>query len=458
MSRRTSFLLSTAILSIAFAFLFGWTASTRAQVVSSVVGGVYINADGTLRNATRQENAELEKQMKGLVSIIPGGLDQPSPFRKVSLKMLNVEMQRCVREEQDFTPAICFLGGLTSIKYVVALPEENDILLIGPAEGWKVDATGSVVGKATGVPILLLQDLITVFRAWNTDRPPIITCSIDPTPEAMLKTQQITRVSARQGEEKQRLHALEQANGNHLVSIKGIPATSRFAKVIVAADYKMKRIGLGQEKAPVPGVPSYISLINPRTKNASITPRFWFAPEYDTITHDSTGLVWDVGSLKVKTLTEDEYFDARTGRPQVSGRTDIAAQRWCEKMNANFEKLTKADPVFGDLKNCMDIAMAVALIHREGLLAKTNCQLPMFSDSLSLKLPTYPEPKYVPAKSVIEGRVIACGGVEINPFMKIAESKLNTQLDLLDKTLVAPIDETWFSNPKTPGRSVPGKR
>ncbi|HBT76362.1 MAG TPA: hypothetical protein DEB39_05420, partial [Planctomycetaceae bacterium] len=208
-------LLSAVILGVSFP-----VGTAHAQVVSSVVGGVAVDADSTLRMATRSENSALEKQMAGLVSLIPEGLDQPSPFRKVSLKKLNAEMRQCIENDRDFSPAVCFLGGLTSIKYVVALPEENDILLIGPAEGWKVDATGSVVGKTSGAPVLLLQDLITVFRAWNTDRPPVITCSIDPTPEAARRTNQVTSVPLRLGEERRRAHALEQANGNHVITIE----------------------------------------------------------------------------------------------------------------------------------------------------------------------------------------------------------------------------------------------
>lgn len=442
--------------------LCGLATPVGAQVVESVVGGVYVNADGTLRMATTQENATLEKMMGQLIAQIPEDLDQASSLRKISLKKLDAEMRACIEAQRDFTPAMCFLGGLTAIRYVVVLPEENDILLIGTGEGWKTDPLGNVVGKTTGAPVLLLQDLITVFRAWNTDRPAIITCSIDPTPEAMAKTERILATRARQGEERKRAYDLEQANGNHVVDIQGVPETSRFAKVLVAADYKLKQIGLGHEEAPVRGIPSYVSMINRSSKNASAMPRFWFAPEYETITFDSKRLIWDIGSLKVKTLTEDEYFDLRTGKPQPSGKTDLAAKRWCEKMNANFDKLAKADPVFAELKNCMDLAMVVALIHREAMMDQADCKLTAFTENLVLKLPVYPVPKYVPAKSVIQYNtseyVIACGGVEINPFPVLNDAKLDARLDNLEAPLATPMEDRWYENPSIPPRLLPSRQ
>ena len=451
MPRRTLKTLGFGITFLFFAMVFAWLPvdTAMAQVVSSVVGGVAID-EGAMRTATKQENAQLARDMAQLVNLIPEGLDQESPYRKVSLKMLNAEMERCIAEERDFTPAVCFLGGLTAIKYVVADPENNDVLLIGPAEGWRVDETGSVVGKRSGSPVLLLQDLLTVFRAWDTDRPRVITCSIDPTPDAVAKIQQILRTQARPGEERARAYALEQANGNHVVTIEGVPDTSRFAKVLAAADYKMKRIGLGHEKSPNNLVPSYVSLINARTRNASAMPRFWFAPEYETIHHDSKELIWDIGGLKVKTLTEEEYFDVRNGRPVSTGRVDAAAKRWCDMMNRNFERLASADPVFGDLKNCMDVAMVVALIHRENLLGKANCRLPAFSQSARLRLPTYPAPKTVAAKSIINRNIVACGGVEINPFQKLEDCRLDSKLDALEQTLTVPTGETWYTNTDMP--------
>ncbi|MDR3111472.1 MAG: DUF1598 domain-containing protein [Planctomycetaceae bacterium] len=435
-----------------FAALFALSVETaNSQVISSVVGGVAID-EGVLRAASRQENDNLSQNLSRVISNIPDGLNQESPYRKISLKMVNAEIERCVSASRVFAPELCFLGGLTSIKYVVADPENNDVLIIGQAEPWRSDDMGNVVGKNSGKSIMLLQDLITLFRAWDTERPAVITCSIDPTPEALVRVQQILQTPVRQGEERARAYALEQANGNHVLTIKGVPEASRFATVLAAADFKLKQIGLGHEKAPKNIVPSYVSLLNSRSRNASQMPRFWFAPEYDSIQYDSKEQIWDIGGLKVKTLTEARLFDVRSGKPVSTGRIDGTAERWCELMNKNFDKLSTAEPVFSDMKNCMDLAMAVAVIHRERLLEKANCKITAFSQEARLHLPTYPVPKYVSAKSIINKNVIACGGVEINPFSKLNEKKLNASLDILEKPLTAPTGNAWYANAELPKR------
>ena len=56
------------------------------------------------------------------------------------------------------------MAGLTRVKYVLVYPEQNDVVLAGPAEGWRVDALGNVVGASSGQPVLLLDDLMVALR------------------------------------------------------------------------------------------------------------------------------------------------------------------------------------------------------------------------------------------------------------------------------------------------------
>ena len=69
-----------------------------------------------------------------------------------------------------------YMAGLQRIEYVLALPESNDIVLAGPAEGWKIDPLGNVVGATTGRAVLndgrpdrRIED---VLQSW-VPRPPV---------------------------------------------------------------------------------------------------------------------------------------------------------------------------------------------------------------------------------------------------------------------------------------------
>lgn len=416
----------------------------------SVVGGVEVDADGVLRTAQKKTMDDVGRTLSKLLESVPSELNQPATVRKISLKKLDETMRTVIEKQEEFPDSIRYLGGLTAIHYIVAVPEQNDVLLVGPAEGWKVDNAGNVVGRSSGRPVLRLEDLVTVYRAWYMkDRPSVITCSIDPTQEALSRlaklngqfgvtmAQNAAAVAA----------AMEEAYGMNVVTIRGVPENSRYAKILAAADYKMKRIGLGHEPSLVRGLPSYTSMLSGGSQMSF--PRFWFAPEYGTVTHDSKKLTWKLSEVKVKTLTEDEFVDSRSGSPKPSGRVDHAGVAWCKRMNENYDKLSKVDPVFADLKNCMELAIAVALIQREGLLEKADCKVPTLAEHAMLKPVPLPAPRYVPSRASVfkNGRAVGviCGGVEINPFTTLDNARLDNKIDKEHAALAKTVGNTWWS-------------
>ncbi|MDD3585866.1 MAG: DUF1598 domain-containing protein, partial [Thermoguttaceae bacterium] len=204
----------------------------------SAVGGFAIDAKQAFKAATKVELASYSDSIRSKLTTVPAGLDQASSVRKISLRRLGELLRTCAAEKKVLPESAQFLGGLTAIEHVIAVPEDKDIYLVGPAEGWTVDATGCVVGKESGKPILLLEDLLTVFRAWNTQTPELITCSIDPSREALQNFARMAKII----DPEQRLTANRQAMGMMNVSFSGIPSQSRMACVLAAADYRMKRL------------------------------------------------------------------------------------------------------------------------------------------------------------------------------------------------------------------------
>lgn len=428
----------------------GSTTPTVLQYGGSVVGGVEINAEGVLRTAPKASLDNLGKALARLLEPVPDDLAQEATIRKISLKSLNHEMEKVVKSGQNggsFSDSLHYLGGLTSLHYIVVVPEENDVLLVGSAEGWKIDGRGNVVGKVSQKPVMRLEDLVTLYRMIvRPERPSVISCSIDPTPEAMARVAAVKRTFdvVNQRNVNAYANALQEAYGMNVVTFRGVPENSRIAKILVAADYKMKRIGLDQEPSGLRSLPSYVSML-PRSSKHD-TPRFWLAPEYSTVTYDSKKLIWKLGTVKVNALTEDEYIDTRNGARSSSGRTDATAVAWCKKMNDNYNELAKIDPVFAELKNVMELAMAVALIRSENLLDKAKCKLSLFDDDITMKMPSYPVPKYVQSESTMTRTVVACGGVEINPFTPLEKSTLDNKIDAEREKVAKWNSETWWSH------------
>ena len=410
----------------------------------SAVGGFSIDAGNAFRTAEKEEMARQAEEIRSTLEAIPADLDQPVALRKISLKRLAETLKKSAAAKTPVPDSVRYLGGLTGIEYVVAAPEENDIYLAGPAEGWTVAEDGSVVGRESGKPILLLEDLVTVFRAWNTKTPEVITCSIDPTPEAIQRFANLPQSTDPEQMMADRVEAMGPMN----VSFSGIPAASRMAWTLAAADYRMKTISLGFEEAPIAKFPSYFGMIK-RPAGASFGQRFWIAPEYGTLRHDSKELVWNLTGTEVKTLTEREYFNA-DGSRKVSGKKDAAAQKWADLMTKRYADLAKAAPIFGEAKNCMDIALTVALIYFRNLPQKAGCSVDFLSGGDVLPAADYSEPEKVPSlascRAISGGLIAVTGGVSINPFETVEKNvALDADLDSFAEK-IAFSGENWWAN------------
>lgn len=391
----------------------------------SMVGGIAIDTESALRSLARVEMESLSKQIRSKLDAVPSDLDQTTNLRKISLRGLADQAREAQKNKKSIPESVLYLGGLTAISHIVAVPEEKDIYLVGPAEGWTTNLQGEIVGKDSGKPVLLFEDLLTLLRAWNVDRPEVISCSIEPTKDAL---QRVARLPLIRDPEQNRI-AHENAMGMMKVLFTGVPDTSRIAFVLAAADYKMKRLSLGFEPAPVNGLASYPSLI--RRSSSSYTPRFWLEPVYATLHHDSAKLVWNLQKTKIKALTEREYFDTY-GNRKISSKKDAAAEKWAQSMSSRYDDLAKAEPIFAEAKNCMDLALVVALIYSEGLHAKTDNPFTFLLSNEMIDPPKLQAPKAVKAGSLIRtlarpgSFVSATGGILINPWETV---KNNIQED-----------------------------
>ncbi len=431
---------------LVFAVAAAVTPTVHAQVFSSSrsVGGVKFSTDGMIRNATLAERGQIQREAMEAITKVPAGMAGKCEMRKVSLKRLDAALRECAATGTAVPDAILCLAGLQQIKYVLAYPEQNDIVLVGPAEGWKVAADGTVVGETTGKPVLLLDDLLVALRAVNSPNPSVISCSIDPSEEGR---QRVQRMKNRTSDPRQAAAALENALGPQEISVDGIPADSHFAGVLVAADYRMKQIGMGLTPSPVRGLPSFIEMMRSASRGGNMMPRWWLEPDYGTILSDEDGLAWEITEAGVKTMTENDLFTSDGGRKQT-GKSDPVSRKWAETMTARYADLSVAEPVFGQLQGCMDLAVAATLIVRKDLLSKAQCDLPMLvKEQGTVEMAA---PRYVASKASAvrksRGWVIACGGVQLNPWAIIERNETKPELAQLRKQAVVAADSSWWSN------------
>jgi hypothetical protein len=268
---------------------------------------------------------------------------------------------------------------------------------------------------------MLLDDLLVALRTAQEAARGGITCSIDPTPEGVRQLASYVKTLHTIGDPATTAANIEQTLGRQQISVGGVPADSHFARVLVAADYRMKRLAMGFDPAPIRGLPSFLQMMGGGGKGmSSMAPRWWLEPKYESLLRDAEGLAWELSGGSVKAMTEEDFF-AANGSREHTGKASPLAKKWADNMTARYDELAAAEPIFGQLQNCMDLAVVGALIVKENLPAKAGDSLPVLMDSSAVKIVQYPAPKQVDSKTSMLKKghnwlISASGGVSIQSW------------------------------------------
>jgi hypothetical protein len=413
---------------------------------AGAVGGVKVDVDGVVSNPEVSELKDLQTTWEKGLQDVPADLEKWADLRFVSLKQLEAQIAEARQNGRPIPDSVNFLAGLQRVRYVLVYPEKHDIVLAGPGEGWRVNTLGSVVGATSGRPVLTLEDLMVALRVADSSNRSGISCSIDPTPEGLQRMQQISGQLSARGGPQAAARMMEEAVGPQRITITGVPETSHFARVIVAADFRMKRLAMDFEPAPVDGMPSFLDMVKgSRARLNNMMPRWWLAPMYDPLRRDADGLAWELRGQGVRCLTEQDFL-SDAGQREHTGRSDPTAQKWADTFTQQFEDLAHEDSAFGQLRNVMDLAVVGALLVKEGLLERSKLDAPnIMSDQ---PLAEFPAPRMVPSQASFTkaGRnwiVSVSGGVQIFPWQVADHTEVAT--DLASARVDQPASQTaWY--------------
>jgi hypothetical protein len=389
-------------------------------VGNGAVGGVAIDAKGAIDEAELRDVAALRDARRAAMSGVAGDIAKPSKLRKISLRRLDALVAQHAGQNKPLPAEMLYLAGLQRVEYVFAYPESSDIVLAGQAEGWTVDDAGNVVGASSGVAVLQLVDLVAALRTKDEMLAgELISCSIDPTPEGLKRFTRLMRGN-RTSASAQSLRRMERAVGPQTVTLTGVSPESHFAQVLVAADWQMKRIGMGLVPSPVDGLTSYLELLDeePDSISRNPLPRWWIAYGDKPVERDAEGLGWRISTPGIQVRTAAGRLEP-DGRISTETESDPIAKQWADLMTAKYDELAIVEPVFGQLRGCMDLALVTAILASGDLLAHVDLELPMLLDDSRLQLAAHRVPKKVPshASALRIGRawvVSVSGGVELD--------------------------------------------
>jgi len=142
----------------------------EGQISPFGINGVYADPRGTLRFASRQViRASLRKIPPTFkLPIQATRARHPSPLRYVSLNRLEAAIAYQQQNHRPLSPDMLTLAGLQRVQYVMIYPESGDLVLAGPADDWQVETDGRIVSVETGLPVVRLDDLLTLWRRRQT--------------------------------------------------------------------------------------------------------------------------------------------------------------------------------------------------------------------------------------------------------------------------------------------------
>ena len=332
--------------------------------------GIEVDPNGLLRGLTHEDKGQTLSGLghRAREADLNTDMRAKSSMRIVSLTRLEKELAKKLAEGHAVPETMQHLAGLTQIQYVFVYPDQHEVVIAGPAEGWKYDALGRAVARESGRPSLFLDDLVTVLRTFSPRGAGYFNCQILPREEGLRRIQQFVQESNSRGPiDASQLgnwtKKLQQQLGLQDVDINGVPLESRIAQVIFEADYRLKLIGIGKLHAGH-GIPSYFDIL-PKVGAVKATNmdalRWWLSMKYDAVTHSPDRNVFHIEGSAVLCQSENEKISAK-GQRVHTGKSEAANTMFAEAFTDHYSELAGDDPVFADLQNIFDVSLVAALL------------------------------------------------------------------------------------------------
>lgn len=330
-----------------------------------------------------------------------------SPLRCVSLRRLEQEIARRASAGEPLDEAMLTLAGLRRVRYVFASPEEHDIVLAGAAGDWRVDSEQRLVAADTGEAVVRLDDLAEALRRSPTAPDQVFGCAITPRQQNLADAQAFLDLHRDKPVAKANqaawLEQLRTTVGPQDVEVFGIAPDSRAARVLVEADRHMKLVGMGIEPG-VLGVEGYLDSLRGAKKVPPMNVlRWWFALSYKQITQTGDGGGYELVGPGAKVLSENELLTLR-GERTHTGQSDELTQRFAMSFSQHFAALCRRYPVYGELRNVLDLAVVATLINTQGLADRAGWEAGLLASPQRLPLPRYQPASAV--ESVVNHRVV----------------------------------------------------
>jgi hypothetical protein len=276
--------------------------------------------------------------------------------RAISLKILQERHKSC-QGRNGCPEKLLQMAGINQVLGFVVDEANDDLILIGRIE-------------ENSPPIHLEDFVIALKNAWyhyaelrgNTRYYSYPGCTIDPDPEVMGDLQDIgikINESPTFKEVEKKIKSWHEICGSpQKVDVMGIPFDSRFAEVMVKADYDMKSLADGSDSLHIEGFISHTDMYlqevkkdiakeQPVSMNLSMD-RFWFYPGKNFYKSDDGVVI--IEQCPVILLTEEEHL-SRSGEIVGKNRPSPLAEKFTEDFSTLYNEVANQRPIYAELED-----------------------------------------------------------------------------------------------------------
>jgi hypothetical protein len=352
-------------------------------------------------------------------------LSAPAATRAVSLRVLAHELSRC-RLGRTCTPAVERLGGLATLDGFVVDRRHGDVVLYGASE-------------PVGAPALRTDDLLVALRSafrryvarvdgrlvWSP-----LGCSIDPNPRVLAELRRtmagrsLDAALARWGK------VCAQAQR---VVVTGMPHRVHFARVLVVADYDLKRLVNGSDRLDLPGFESLSDLQLQAIRTAqgrgeeppsALLNRFWFTIGHAGLTIDGDAVGLD--HLAVRLMTEEQLLGPG-GALVGTQRAAALPEAFAERFTAQWDAIAARRPIYAEMAALFRLAVVAQAIADERAFERSGLVPDVLLEAAAI--PDADVERTLPGRSHVVGfdvtertggvvrtrtvRLPSCGGVDL---------------------------------------------
>ncbi len=387
--------------------------------------GISIDANGVLtaKMFADPRGELIRKRVAEAKAKLPGNLAKKSKLRKISLRKLEAEVKRLAAQGKPPTDAMQNLAGLTRAQFIFVYPEQNDIVIAGPAEPWVQNPAGRVVGIHSNKPTLQLEDLIAALRTFKptANLNTWVACSIDPTVKGIERLKEYQKTIPRNIPPAAKARAaaeigtgLQKSLGQADIKVYGVQRKTHLAQVMIEADYRMKMMAVGLEAPPIK-MTTFIAALRGAPRGMQ---RWWFSPNYECVKVADKNLAIELVGQGVILSTQNIDFDKRARIVSTGKKSSPASKKYASSFTKKYEKIAKVRPVYAQLRNIIDMLVLSAWIHKTKAYERAKWTPDFFFDEKQFSIETQPNPKNCPcvANAVWKRHVLilpAGGGVSI---------------------------------------------